>query len=170
MSRTLLNFLLDTALLLTFMTLSAVAVLVRFIFPPGTQADGWTLWGSGYDAWVGAWFNILAAMALMVLLHVMLHWSWVCGVVAQRLTKRLGRPVRIDEANQTVYGVGMLVLLFTVTGIVIAGAALSVREPGTSGDGEQSGQRGVSATGVDQAAAPRAIDTAPVSSTHHAAA
>lgn len=142
MSRTIVNFLLDALLLATFMTLAATAVIVRFVFPPGTQAEGWTLWGSGYDAWVGLWFNVLAALALMVLVHVMLHWSWVCGVVAQRLSKRLGRTVRIDEANQTVYGVGLLVVLFTAAGMVIGAAALGIRDSSASRD-EQSGQLGV---------------------------
>jgi tetrahydromethanopterin S-methyltransferase subunit G len=127
-SRTLLNFILDTLLLVTFLSMGVTGVVVRFVFPPGTQADGWTLWGSGYDAWVGLWFNILAALAVMVLVHVMLHWSWVCGVVAQRISKRLGRTVRIDEANQTLYGVGLLVVLFTASGIVVGAAQWSIRE------------------------------------------
>ena len=142
MSRTILNFLLDALLLAAFMTLAVTAVIVRFVFPPGTQADGWTLWGSSYDAWVGLWFNLLCALALMILVHVMLHWSWVCGVVAQRLSKRLGKSVRIDEANQTVYGVGLLVVLFTAAGIVIGAAALGIRDSSASRD-EQSGQVGV---------------------------
>jgi hypothetical protein len=142
MSRTILNFLLDTLLLLTFVSSAVTAVIVRFVFPPGTQADGWMLWGSSYDAWVGFWFNLLAALALMILVHVMLHWSWVCGVVAQRLSKRFGRTVRIDEANQTVYGVGLLVVLFTISGVIIAAAALGVREGSVSRE-EQSGQAGV---------------------------
>jgi hypothetical protein len=142
MSKTTLNFLLDSALLLTFMTAAVTAVIVRFVFPPGTQADGSMLWGASYDAWVGFWFNILATMALMVLVHVMLHWSWVCGVVAQRLSKRCGRVVRIDEANQTVYGVGLLVVLFMISGAVIAAAALGIRDADASRE-EQSGQVGV---------------------------
>jgi len=128
MSRTIVNFLLDTLLLVTFLSVAVVGVVVRFIFPPGTQADGWSLWGSGYDAWVGLWFNLVAAFALLVLVHVMLHWSWVCGVVGQRLSKRYGRTVRIDEANQTLYGVGLLVVLFTVSGIIVGAAQWSIRE------------------------------------------
>ena len=128
MSRTILNFLLDGLLLGTFMTLATMSVVVRFIFPPGTQADGWTLWGVSYDGWVAGWFSLSALLAVMVLVHVMLHWSWVCGVIAQRLSKRIGRVVRIDEANQTLYGVGLLVVLFTLTGLVIGAAALSIRD------------------------------------------
>lgn len=126
MSRTIVNFLLDVALLGGFVTLAATAVIVRFIFPVGTQADHWTLWGYGYDAWVGMLFNMLAVLALGILVHVMLHWNWVCGVVGSRLSKWRGRTVRIDEANQTVYGVGLLVVLFTLMGLVVGAAALSV--------------------------------------------
>jgi hypothetical protein len=143
MPKTTLNFLLDLLLLLTFMTLAVTAVIVRFVFPPGTQADDWILWGAGYDAWAGLWFNFVAVLALLVLVHVMLHWSWVCGVVAQRLSKWRGKSVRIDEANQTVYGVGLLVVLFTISGIVIAAAALGLRDADASRS-EQSGQVGVS--------------------------
>ncbi len=126
MSRTVINFLLDVALLTAFVTLAATAVIVRFIFPVGTQADHWTLWGHGYVAWVGMLFNMLAVLALGILVHVMLHWSWVCGVVGSRLSKWRGRTVRIDEANQTIYGVGLLVVLFTLMGLVIGAAALSI--------------------------------------------
>jgi len=127
MSRTILNFLLDTFLLVAFSMLAATAVVVRFVFPPGTQADRWTLWGHGYDAWVGLLFNMLTVLAIGILLHVMLHWSWVCGVVATRLSKWRGRTIRIDEANQTVYGVGLLVVLFTLIGLLVALAALQIK-------------------------------------------
>jgi hypothetical protein len=137
MSRTIVNFLLDTLLLLTFLSVGVVGMVVRFVFPPGTQADGWTLWESGYDAWVGLWFNLVALFALMVLVHVMLHWSWVCGVVGQRLSKRLGRTVRIDEANQTLYGVGLLVLLFVAAGVVVGAAEWSVRDGRRSADDDR---------------------------------
>jgi len=127
MTRTNVNLLVDTALLLVFATLLTVGAVVRFVFPPVASTTASELWGYTYDEWVGLWFNIQAAFALLILLHVMLHWSWVCGVVSQRLSKRLGRLVRIDEANQTVYGVGLLVVLLSVAGAVVAWAALSIR-------------------------------------------
>jgi len=127
MSRTILNFLLDTLLLGVFSLLVVATVVVRFVFPPGTQAERWTLWGHGYDAWVGLQFNILAALSLGILIHVMLHWSWICGVVATRLSKWRGRTIRIDEANQTVYGVGLLVVLFTLIGLLVAAAAMQIK-------------------------------------------
>lgn len=127
MSRTTVNFLLDALLLAVFTALAATSVVVRFVFPPGTQADRWTLWGHGYDAWVGLQFNILAFLALGILFHLMLHWSWVCGVATNRLSKWFGRTIRIDEANQTVYGVGLLVAVFTLIGLVAAAASLHLK-------------------------------------------
>ena len=49
MSRTLINLLLDIFLLLVFLTLAWVSIVVRFVFPEGTIADGWTLWGQSFD-------------------------------------------------------------------------------------------------------------------------
>jgi hypothetical protein len=51
MSRALVNFLLDTLLLMAFAMLVWSGVIVRFVFPPGTDAKGWYLWGLGYDQW-----------------------------------------------------------------------------------------------------------------------
>ena len=131
MSRTAVNFLLDTLLLIVFSCLVATSVIVRFVFPPGTQAQRWSLWGHDYDAWTGLQFNILALLALGIVLHLMLHWNWVCGVAANRLSKWFGRSVRIDEASQTVYGVGLLVVLFTMIGLVAAAASLQVKSGAT---------------------------------------
>ena len=51
MSRTTINFLLDSTLLAAFSVLAFSAVIVRFIFPPGPDAKGWYLWRMSYDQW-----------------------------------------------------------------------------------------------------------------------
>jgi hypothetical protein len=120
------NLAVDALLLLLFVALSAVAVVVRFVFPPGPAAKGWTLWGLDYDAWGGIQFGLLAALAVGILLHVMLHWSWVCNVVAASRGSRKGR---VDEGLQTIYGVGLLIVLLNVIGITVAAAVLTIRGP-----------------------------------------
>jgi hypothetical protein len=129
-SRTDVNFWVDVLLLVVFLTLVWVSVILRFVFPPATTAVGWTLWGLAYDDWVGVQFSVLATLALVVLLHVMLHWSWICGVVAKSLSWRRARPIRLDEGTQTLYGVGLLIALVNVVGLAIAAAALMIRSVG----------------------------------------
>ncbi|MBA4019971.1 MAG: hypothetical protein C0483_22625 [Pirellula sp.] len=128
-ARTKLNFLLDAALLMNFLALVILALIVRFVFPPVLHAEGWTLWEYDYDAWMGAWFNSLIAFTLLVLIHVMLHWSWVCNVAARLLSNYRGRAVRADDAAQTVYGVAFLIVLLGIVGGVVATAALSIQTP-----------------------------------------
>jgi hypothetical protein len=43
MSRTIVNLLLDTVLLVAFVLLVWCSVVVRFVFPPGPSATGWKL-------------------------------------------------------------------------------------------------------------------------------
>jgi hypothetical protein len=121
------NLLLDAALLIAFMAVSFTAVVVRFVFPPGPAAAGWTLWGLDYDAWGGIQFALLAVLAIGILVHVMLHWSWVCNVIASRLA---GRGARVDDGLQTIYGVGLLIGLLLAVGSALAAAVLTVQGPG----------------------------------------
>ncbi len=135
MSRTNINFLVDLVLLLLFLTLLWSAVVLRFVFPPGTLSAGWSLWGRSFDDWVQFQFALLSAFALTVLLHVMLHWSWVCGVVATRMSRWRGKSLRFDEGTQTLYGVGLLIVAVNVVGLLIAWAALSINSPQSTSRG-----------------------------------
>ena len=122
------NLALDAALLVNFVGLCIAAVIVRFVFPPGPAAREWVLWGLDYDAWAGIQFTLLGVLAVGILVHVMFHWSWVCNVLAARLS-RTGKG-RIDEGMQTIYGVGLLIVLLNVIGITVAAAWLTIRPPG----------------------------------------
>lgn len=127
MSRTIVNFLLDSLLLATFAVLVWSAVVVRFIFPPAYASRGWTLWTMSLDQWMSIQFAMVAILALGVLIHVMLHWSWVCGVIAARIAR--DKKAKIDDGTQTLYGVGLLIVIFNVLGLAIAAAALMIRGP-----------------------------------------
>ncbi len=129
-SKTLLNFWLDTFLLLNFVTLLYVATVVRFVFPAGTVADDWTLWGFSFDAWSDLQFVLLGILAMGITVHVMLHWPWVCGVLASRLLpRRDGKKSAIPDGIRTIYGVGLLIVILNVVGLAIAAAALTIQSP-----------------------------------------
>jgi hypothetical protein len=129
MSRTIVNLILDLVLMLILLFLVGSACVVRFVFPPGTEAKGWKLWGLNYDAWANFEFITLCVILLAVLLHVMLHWNWVCSVIAVRVLQLKGGGSRPDEGIQTLYGVGTLIALFGVIGILLLSATLSIRSP-----------------------------------------
>jgi hypothetical protein len=128
-SWTIINFWLDGALFLAFLALSWVTIVVRYIFPPATTAKGWQLWGWSLDQWIGCQFVLLAIFSLGVLIHVMLHWSWVCGVFYSKV--RWSKPgcAMPDDGTRTIYGVGLLILILNLLGLLLAVAALSIRSP-----------------------------------------
>ena len=125
-SRTLINFWLDTILMLAFVTLAVTAVIVQFVFPPGVAAKGWLLWGMNYGQWCSLQFAVLCILGFGVVVHVMLHWTWVCGVVVRKLLRRRDLP---DDGIRTVYGVGLLITLLLAAAIVIGIAMLTIEMP-----------------------------------------
>lgn len=130
LTRTDVNFWLDTLLLMIFVALGWASIVVRYVFPPGTEAKGWLLWGWDYDQWSGLQFGLLSLLALGILVHVMLHWSWVCGVVASRMgTKGGGKPAARDDGSRTLWGVGLIIAIVNVVGLAVAAAMLSIVGP-----------------------------------------
>jgi hypothetical protein len=125
LSRAQVNFLLDTLLLFVFCAIMATAVIVRFVFPPGPDASGWHLWGYGYHDWCTFQFGLIATLALGILVHLMLHWSWVCGIVITQFARN--KRAKIDDGTQTILGVGLLIVLLNAIGLVIAVAALTIQ-------------------------------------------
>jgi len=130
-NRTLINFWLDSLLLVVFLLLCWSSVLIRYVFPPATDSEGWLLWGLNYLAWTDIQFATLCVFVAAVLLHVMLHWTWVCGVVESWVRRRRGADAKAkpDTGNRTLWGVGLLIIIFNVLGLGIAVAALSIQGP-----------------------------------------
>lgn len=129
LTRTDANFCLDVFLLITFVLLCTCATIVEFVFPPGPQADGWLLWGHSYVEWSRFEFGVLSVLAAAILLHIMLHWTWVCGVVASRLGRKGANAAARDEPTRTLWGVGLLIFVVNVAGVIVALAVLTIHAP-----------------------------------------
>jgi hypothetical protein len=127
MSRTVINFVLDTVLLLIAVSLLFTSVVLRFVFPAPAAAAGWRLWGHGYDAWANLQFVLMAIISLAILLHLMMHWSWVCGVVLTKLLRRSARHEKVDNPSQTLWGVAMLIIVINVLGALVGLAYLTIQ-------------------------------------------
>lgn len=126
LSRAVVNFWLDTLLLLLFILQSLTAVIVQFVFPPPTAAQGWTLWGLSLGQFCSLQFALTAALGLGIVIHLMLHWSWVCTIVARRLCRQSQVP---DTGLQTIYGVGLLIVVLLSAAVVTGVAMMSIQKP-----------------------------------------
>ena len=123
-----LNLTLDALLLVLLVIELALAVIVRFAFPPGTSAGGWRLWGAGYDDWAQARDAVLAGFTAAVVVHVMWHWTWVCGVIGARFRSGDARTVK-DDGSWTLWGVILLIGVLHVVGLSLLAATLSIQRP-----------------------------------------
>jgi hypothetical protein len=128
-SKTMVNFIVDTMLLVLVVSLLFTAAVLRFVFPAPSTSAGWMLWGRGYDAWANFQFVVVSIVGLAILLHVMLHWSWVCGVIVTKLLGRSGTKNTLDEGQQTLWGVGMLIVVVNLLGLLIGLAYLTIQSP-----------------------------------------
>ncbi len=125
-SKTLLNFWVDAALFLGITSLVWISAMLQIVFPPPTLAEGWRLWGLSYNEWRNVQFGSLCICALLAIEHLVLHWTWVCSVLATRILRIQKRP---DEGVQAIYGVGtFIVILLALLGGIIA-AMFTVEQP-----------------------------------------
>ena len=124
------NFWLDTTLLVNFVALLWVAVVVQFVFPPAENAAGYLLWGLSLSQFMEIQFGVLAVFFLGIVLHLMMHWSWVCGVIGSRLLRQKdGKKRTMDDGQRTILGVGLMIVLLNLMGLGIAVAALAIESP-----------------------------------------
>lgn len=159
MSRTALNFVVDVVFGLAMLGLILTGLIMRFALPPGSSRLA--LWSLGRHDWGDIHFWLAAGVVVIVLLHVALHWSWVCWFI---------RRIFMSNASATsprdsVYGVAAIVLLavglggFTwlATASVQAGEGRGRAEHGEGGAAVRSvapdeGARGHGPAGADRPA------------------
>lgn len=88
------------------------------------------LWNMPLSQWMDLQFGMLSAFSFGILLHVMLHWSWVCGVLGSKLVRaRDGKKRTMDDGQRTILGVGLMIVLLNIMGLGVAAAVLSVQAP-----------------------------------------
>ena len=81
-TRTAVNFWLDLLLLFVMITLAATGGLIHFVFPPGIGCS-LLLFGLGRHDYGQIHFCLAVAAVVLVSLHLLLHWRWICGVVGK---------------------------------------------------------------------------------------
>ncbi len=126
MSKALLNFWVDAALLVSVLAVGWISVIMHLVFPAPTSAGGWQLWGLGYNQWRDLQSFFMCLCALLALEHLVLHWNWVCSTLAAQVLRSKTRP---DQGVQAVYGVSIFIgTLLVILASVIA-ALLTIKAP-----------------------------------------
>jgi hypothetical protein len=129
MTRTSTNFWLDVVSLVVMIGLAATGGLIHFVLPAGT-GHFYVLFGwNRHD--IGELHFYLAVGAVVLLaLHVLLHWNWLCCVIAKMAGK--DTPSRKSE---TIWGISLLLLLAAVLGGGVFWASGLVQKAGSEGGG-----------------------------------
>lgn len=123
--KTLINFWLDLLLLILFLVQGWMLAIVALVFPRGDTQ--WLIWGAAAADWLDGLWITFCLFAVGVVIHVMLHWSWICGAVATRL---LSRKAVKDDGSQTLIGVGLLIALLHIFAAAVLAARVSlIRSP-----------------------------------------
>lgn len=125
MSKALLNFVVDFLLLVSLLSLIWITAMLQVVFPDPTKADGLILWGWNYTQWRNVQFLSLCVSTLITMEHLVLHWPWICGIIATKILKVKNRPA---DGILAVYGVGFFIMVLVVMMIGIIFAYLSVSE------------------------------------------
>lgn len=120
------NFCLDSVLFLSLVFVVWVTAMMQLVFPAPTIADGWRLWGWSFNQWRDAQFGAICVCAALAIEHLVLHWNWVCGIIATKILRSKNRP---DEASQAVYGVGTFIFLLLVMLAGVIAATVCVQPP-----------------------------------------
>lgn len=141
MPRNVLNFLVDFVTLVVMLGMLATGLLTRYVLPPGSRGgQGLSLWGLDRHEWGDIHFWLALALLALLVLHVALHWEWVCGVLRIQILGRAEAGRKPSATRRNVLGAGFLLLLAAaVGGAMWIAAGGVVADPA---DGEHRGAKG----------------------------
>lgn len=114
MARNTLNFVIDLVTFAVMLAMIATGLLIRFVLPPGS-GERRSLWDYTRHDWGDVHFWLAVVLGGLVLVHLALHWSWVCSLVSRWCASAdaRGRPKSVLRRNL----VGAALVL-AVTGLV----------------------------------------------------
>lgn len=117
MNRNLLNFFVDLVSLLAMLVLIVTGTWLWLVLPPGSRGGhGLELWGWGRHDWGDLHFWTAAVLVGLMILHVALHWDWVCAVIRIQLLGRKDHQKKPSATTQNLYGVAFLIILILFVG------------------------------------------------------
>lgn len=115
MRRNKLNFLIDALALLAMLGMIATGLVIRYVLPAGSgghgRGGGLVLWGWDRHEWGDLHFWLAAGMAGLLIVHLVLHWEWVCSMTRRLLPGGEAGTGRLSPASRTIWGLATLFLI-----------------------------------------------------------
>lgn len=139
------NYIVDLLTLAVILAMTATGLILRFALPPGSR--GRVLWDWTRHDWGDLHFWLAAGLFAIIVLHIALHWAWVCGLTQRLLSSNpSSRPTSAVKRN--------LVGLAFLGGIAVVLAGLTwwasqMVSDGPLTRGGQNGQRDSVARAVE---------------------
>lgn len=109
MKRNTINFWIDALLLAVLAGLAWTGCLIHYVLPPRHgRAEGveMLLWGWDRHDYGQVHFYMSIALVLLLLVHVWLHWGWVCNTISNMFGGS-----KAGYARRLMYGLIVLLLL-----------------------------------------------------------
>lgn len=150
MKRNTLNFAVDGLTLIGMLAMIATGVLLRYILPPGSRGGGGlSVWGWTRHDWGDLHFWAAVGLGVLLLVHVALHWKWVCITIQRWLQNRDERSRAPQFWRRSAFGLGFLAAMSLLTGGFLWSAAASLK---SGGERDESGERGQERTSASNGA------------------
>ncbi len=93
MNRNQLNYAIDGLLMLLGLAVLITGLLLGFVIPRGRRWRGIALWGLARHDWADVHLWLALSMTALIVLHLILHWTWVHHTTARTLgLKRIYFP------------------------------------------------------------------------------
>jgi len=112
MKRNMLNLLIDALTALAGLGLLWTGLLIYFILPAGSGKHGLAVWGMGRHDWGDIHFWLAVTCLALVVLHVALHWTWVCTMVL----RIVGDPGKSSASKRNIAGLLACIILVGLIG------------------------------------------------------
>jgi len=141
MRRNTLNYVVDGATFLSMCSVAVTGVILKWVLPPGTQREGLTLFGWLRHDWGEVHFWTTVSLGALVVLHVILHWQWVCTTTA-RLIPRVDHRRLSPGRRRALGAIAVVGVAALFGGVVMGGRALVERPEPTEGETRQRRRRG----------------------------
>ena len=166
MRKVTLNFIVDLAACVIMILLAATGLVVRYVLPAGSGGRGGgtqsLLWELGRHDWGAVHFWLSIALGVLIVLHIILHWTWVCVTTRRYLPSFAQWPSSTSKWVQNLYGIGLLCAATLLTFVFVWFCQASVVDRPGQGGGHGQGRRSTTAGLWQDAGATEADHTSNV--------